>query len=610
VLLDSRRRRESDGNEARAKFRPSSGIAAIRQAPLDPTHERTLPTGSCFNQNSSNALKGSGFRGTKFTIPNLAYPGGFANHKFGQIKSLIFNGLNHYLGITLPPNYDPRRIQTPLFMTFLPIRFALHAAVSAVLLGSATANAATYHLDATTGDDSASGLSPAQAWRSLAKANATSLKPGDRLLLKAGGRWVGQLKPQGGGSNDALIQIGRYGEGPLPRIDGEGAHLDTVLLRNVPFIEIADLEITNHGPTTAPWRTGVKIAADGVGKLQRIYLRRLHVHDVNGDLRKEQEGCGIFFEARGKDSHFDGLLIEQCRVERTDRNGICQRGTGRTRSRKVIIRENTLEDIGGDGIKLWGTDGGLIEKNVVRKARARCNSKEAAAGIWPFACDDTIIQFNEVSGTLGTLDGQSFDSDYWCHRTIIQYNYSFENEGGFILICTPGNAVNDDTIIRYNISIHDGVNSARVFHFGGGAKRTHVYNNTIILGPHQNLPMLLFTEWNGGKAMDTRFTNNKFIVETGGRATYQFGPSSGNQFEHNLFAGRHEGLPTGITPIGAPTLAKPVKPLPGIESLKSLGPLLGTKSPRGRVIENNGGRDFFGNPVPRDRAPAIGAIED
>ena len=87
-----------------------------------------------------------------------------------------------------------------------------------------------------------------------------------------------------------------------------------------------------------------------------------------------------------------------------------------------------LEDIGGDGIKLWGTDGGFIEKNVVRKARARCNDKEAAAGIWPFACDDTLIQFNEVSGHLGTKDGQAYDSDYWCRRTVFQYNYSFRTK--------------------------------------------------------------------------------------------------------------------------------------------------------------------------------------
>ena len=108
-------------------------------------------------------------------------------------------------------------------------------------------SAAVYHIDATAGDDAASGLLPDQAWRSLEKANATVLKPGDRLLFKAGARWAGQLKPQGTGDPTSLIQIGRYGDGPLPRIDGEGKHADTVLLKDIPFVEIADLEITNRG---------------------------------------------------------------------------------------------------------------------------------------------------------------------------------------------------------------------------------------------------------------------------------------------------------------------------------------------------------------------------
>lgn len=480
----------------------------------------------------------------------------------------------------------------------------------AVLACASFSPAADFHVNARNGDDSRSGLTPDQAWKSLEKINATPLKPGDRVLLKAGESWTGQLKPSGGGNKDAPVVIGRFGEGSAPRIDGEGKVSDTLLVRNTPFIEISDLEITNLGEKPAPWRTGVTVSADGCGKLEHVVLKNLHVHDVNGDLRKNQEGCGIFFEAKGgNQSHFDGLRIENCHVVKTDRNGICQRGNGRTRSRNVIIRGNLLEDIGGDGIKLWGTDGGLIERNVVRKARARCTENEAAAGIWPFACDDTLIQFNEVSGTVGTKDGQAYDSDYWCRRTVFQYNYSFENEGGFMLICTPGNAVNEDTVIRYNVSVRDGINSARVFHFGGGAKRTHVYNNTIIVGPKQDLPMLLFTEWDGGKAAETRFTNNLFVVEDGGRATYQFGSSSGNVFENNLFCGRHKGLPEGVKVSPAPKFSGTWKPAPDFESVKVFRPASARDFPRGKMIADNGSRDFFGNPLPKNGPPSIGAIE-
>jgi parallel beta-helix repeat protein len=307
-------------------------------------------------------------------------------------------------------------------------------------------------------------------------------------------------------------------------------------------------------------------------------------------------------------SRFDDLIIEHCHVERTDRNGICQRGHGGPRSTRIIIRNNRLENIGGDGIKLWGTNGGLIEHNTVRNARARC--QDHAAGIWPFDSDDTTIQFNTVSHTRGTLDGQSFDSDYHCRRTLIQYNVSHNNEGGFLLVCAPGRAPNQDTIVRYNISVHDGVNTARVIHFGGGSDRTLIHNNTFILGPNQQLPMLLFTDWDGGKARNARFSNNLVIVERGGIAKYDFGPSTGTLLENNLFVGRHEGLPQGITavPSAPPIASKPI-PSENPDWLQALRPLPNRDFPRGKIIENPGTRDFFGTPLPPGKPLAIGAAE-
>ena len=354
-----------------------------------------------------------------------------------------------------------------------------------VLASVWSAQAATYHVDNESGKDTNSGTATNQAWRTLDRVNRTTFKPGDAILFKAGTRYAGQLKPTGSGSlsNGVFIpiRIGRYGEGARPRIDGAGRVLDTLLLRNVEFWEVADLEITNTGERREPWRTGVRIVSDSYGAIRHIVLTNLYVHDVNGDLRKTHEGCGIYFESRGRGgSHFEGLRIENCHLARTDRNGICQRTSNRGRSTGVIIRGNLLEDIGGDGIKTWGSNGAIIENNVIRGGRMRCD--DYAAGIWPFDCDDTLIQFNEVSGMKGTKDGQGFDSDYRCRRSVFQYNYSHDNEGGFMLICSPGDSYNEDTVIRYNISQNDGINSARVFQVGGGVKNTLIYNNTIYVG--------------------------------------------------------------------------------------------------------------------------------
>jgi len=483
---------------------------------------------------------------------------------------------------------------------------AFFAQLSAIL----AASAATYYVDSEIGNDSHSGTLIGQAWKTLDRVNGHVFQPGDQLLFKAGSHFTGQLRPQGSGKMEGdkpvPIVIGKYGDGSKPRIDGEGKALDTLLLRNIEFWEVSDLEITNLGTNREPWRTGVRIVTDGFGKMRHIRLRNLFVHDVNSDLRKEREGCGIYFESRGRnESHFDDLLIENCHVVRTDRNGICQRNGSRARSLRVVIRGNLLEDIGGDGIKIWGSNGALVERNVIRGGRERCN--DYAAGIWPFDSDDTLIQFNEVSGMKGTKDGQSFDSDYRCRRSVFQYNYSHDNEGGFFLVCAPGNSYNEDTIIRYNISQNDGNNSARVFHISG-AKNTKIYNNTIYVGPRQNLPLFLFNDWDGGSARDTFFYNNIFHVD--GRVTYDFGKSQNTVFENNVFYGTHEQPPAdarGIT--NQPALLKPGSGGDGFDSLGGYKLRDANACIPGRVVSDNGGRDFFGNPVPLDRSPCAGAVE-
>ena len=83
------------------------------------------------------------------------------------------------------------------------------------------------------------------------------------------------------------------------------------------------------------------------------------------------------------------------------------------------------------------------------------------AGIWPWSTDNSLFQLNEAAFTRTTQDGQGFDSDYNSSNTKFQYNYSHDNEGGFLLICSPvkrnqeDNIGNSGTVVRYNISRND-----------------------------------------------------------------------------------------------------------------------------------------------------------
>ncbi len=67
-------------------------------------------------------------------------------------------------------------------------------------LSLATLNAfpADYYVDSSGGSDSASGTSPAEAWKTLARTRKGEIKPGDTVRLACGGIWREQLIPVSG----------------------------------------------------------------------------------------------------------------------------------------------------------------------------------------------------------------------------------------------------------------------------------------------------------------------------------------------------------------------------------------------------------------------------
>jgi hypothetical protein len=426
--------------------------------------------------------------------------------------------------------------------------------------------ATTYYVDSEGGDDQNNGVSPEQAWKSLKHINEMIFKPGDRILFKAGTRYTGQLKPQGSGCLIQPIVIDMYGEGDRPRIDGEGEVLQTLYLYNIEYWEVNNLETTNTGKDRQPNRKGVFVHIQDFGVAHHIHLRNLYIHDVNGSLvKKEGGGDAISWRNEGseKKSRFDGLLIEGCHIERCGRNGIMGGGYW-TRDQwypnlNVVIRQNLLEGVPGDGIVPTACDGALVEYNVMRDCPRLLPDGEAAAGIWPWSCDNTVIQFNEVSDHKSPWDGQGFDSDWNCRHTIIQYNYSHDNEGGFLLICNDGNnnmpynIGNEDTIVRYNISVNDGLRStgkhagfSPTFHISGPCKNTKIYNNVIYITrkPDDKIDrrLLKMDNWGGPWPVNTWFANNVFYAED--TVQYDFGNAINTVFENNLYYGDHRDSPS------------------------------------------------------------------
>ena len=84
----------------------------------------------------------------------------------------------------------------------------------------------TYYVDCQGGSDANSGTSEATAWKTLPKANAAILLPGDSLLFKRGCAWKGPLHARWIGTEALPITIGAYGTGDLPRIQNAGRNVN------------------------------------------------------------------------------------------------------------------------------------------------------------------------------------------------------------------------------------------------------------------------------------------------------------------------------------------------------------------------------------------------
>ena len=476
----------------------------------------------------------------------------------------------------------------------------------------------SYYVDSVGGDDSRSGQSESEAWRSLEMLNRRTFGPGDHIYLKRGSVFLGQLWPKGSGEEARPIVMTSYGEGAKPQLRGEGQVQEALRLYNQSYWEISDLDISNWGANPEP-RRALWVENQDAGRLSHIYLRDLDIHDVNGrvsDRYYEDGGIICMVTGGARPSYFDDLLIENNRIWHVDYDGIFIRNQWMNRgsrvdgigpwtpNTRVVVRGNDLRDIGGDGAVVCECQSPLVEHNYAQDCHIRA-TKTWSAGLWCINSDDALFQYNEVCFTRGDLDGQAFDCDGLCNRTVYQYNYSHDNEGGFMLICNwsnPKKDFNDRGIIRYNISQND---RSKLFHFSGINTNFEVYNNTIYVGPGNEAS---FSRENGVAGSSVHFRNNLFINE-GENFAYVYRETDCD-FSHNAYIGRH---PKSEPPDAAGFRAEPGLLDPGRAGRGLAAPLgyrpLSTSAlaGAGELIEDNGGLDYSGRSL-EGVQPFIGAL--
>src|SRR5262249_50108761 len=370
---------------------------------------------------------------------------------------------------------------------------------------------------------------PERAWRTIARANRQELQPGDRLLFRAGDTFDGNLivKAAGTPSAAAPVIIGAYGRGKATIRAGVGMG---VRCENVGGIVVRDLIVegkdrrTNHG-------SGVLILNTLPGGKRLSYIR---VENV------EARGFGKYGIAVGgspedkSQSGFRNVRIAGCRASDNAYAGIHVYGVhdyyAKTYANRdvavvdCVAHDNPgdpefLDNHSGNGILLHDVDGGLIDGCTAFGNGGLCRAKSGGpVGIWAWSSRKLVIQHcvSIRNRTGGKYDGGGFDFDGGVSESVLQYNYSAENDGAGFLVFDFGAAPFRlaDNVIRFNISENDGRKNGyggiHVDSVGQPVERLSAYHNTVFVGPSKgkDQPLAAFIH----KTKHTRFHNNLFIA--------------------------------------------------------------------------------------------------
>lgn len=449
----------------------------------------------------------------------------------------------------------------------------------------------TFYVDSEKGDDSAEGTSEKTPWKSLNKVKEYgTFVPGDKILLKRGSVFTGQqLVFQGMGTKGNPIEINAYGKGELPRLEGNGQVENVVSLYNQEYVEIRNLEITNldtqyntkfelnGSNNTKKALRAVNVSIRNFGTASGIVVEDCYIHDINGNINLKWNG-GIFFDVKadiqngqltGVPSKYDNIHISGCTFERVDRSAIklvssqwCNQWEKNDPgvpvhwypSTNVVVEGNYMEYIGGDGITVRDTDGALIEHNLAKDCRFQNTGYNV--GIWPFEAANTVLQYNEAYETHGTTDGQGLDCDHASSNSVMQYNYSHNNEGGFMLIM--GGYPHTGATVRYNISQND---RDKTFEFAQGLpKGTMIYNNTIYSDTVLNKGIFFLSNTGAGLGVNDGFAFNNVFSYPQGQKVYG-GDAKGislvqehMKFYNNAYTGGMSAFEADANPLQADDL--------------------------------------------------------
>ena len=349
-------------------------------------------------------------------------------------------------------------------------------------ISGSPAAAADFYVSAG-GADGNPGTSPLVPWRTLARVNAVALRPGDRIFLRSGDTFFGGLSLDAAdvGTATSPIEIALYGGGRAIIYAGTGAG---IFAYNTAGISISNLAVAGAGGTAS----GITFYTDLPGDVRLPFIRIDNV-DVGGFGRDGIE-IGAWQGATG----FADVRVTNAALHHNGRNGLFTYAERPDVHQQVYVGHvRAYQNHGtagaasntGSGIVLASVAGGTIERSVAHDNGRFCDAVGGPVGIWTYDSTRITIQYNESfrNRTAASWDGGGFDLDQNVSDSVVQYNYSHDNDGaGFLLAQSAAGTAHARNVVRFNVSQNDGrANSYGAIEVWGRVLAAEIYNNTVFV---------------------------------------------------------------------------------------------------------------------------------
>jgi hypothetical protein len=343
---------------------------------------------------------------------------------------------------------------------------------AALLCGGFTANAATYYVSQSTGDDSLDGLAAAKAgangpWKTLAKAS-TEYKPGDSILLKKGDTWNEEFTPKGSGTPEKPILISSYGQGNKPLIDREDFKQDRTGIRldNKSGYKIVGIEF-------ARCMTGIYAEyAKGAPTQKYLWIEDCYFRDSlhygrYEDYPKRKIGLGVclFSWETDKKIVMQDIMVKNCVFRRLASGFWTNSPDNFNKNASFVYNfanlnfENCLFEEGYQWqLGIRGVVKGSVKNCVTLDIGRGFRSFNGVAGAMFFRCKDWIFEDSEwgfVDIGLGSGDGEAFDFEGNCDNMIMRNCNFHDTDGpGFLLCCYASDGHPNMGIVMENCVIN------------------------------------------------------------------------------------------------------------------------------------------------------------